>query len=402
MASNKLTVASVDTDIFAELVDHVRNATTDQAPSAISVPTAHFTDSERTAAEITVLKRRPLMVGHISEIPSPGSFVTRTILGIPLLIVRQKDGTAAVFRNNCRHRGGRVEMAESGKRAIFMCQYHGWSYAAEAGTLKAVPFEKTGGQIDRQCNSLMAFKARVRHGIIFALLDDNEVELDLLAYLGSEIDGQLDNWSLHESIIYMEKTIDLDVNWKLVLDGAVDCIHPQFLHTKPGGVGSRTISHTAIFREYGLHGRMFMARARVRKLLEEGGEIESSSRTVGSIYAIYPNMLIIEAPEHIELWTVWPAAGEPGKSTTSIRFMVRPEIITPELEARVQKSWEILREAGMEEDFPMEAFIQENASSLPGGRYRYGANEKSGQHLHRGLFRDIDGEVEGPGTISFL
>ncbi len=36
-----------------------------------------------------------------------------------------------------------------------------------------------------------------------------------------------------------------------------------FLHPKPGGVGSRTVNHSAVFKECGPHGKMFMARARI-------------------------------------------------------------------------------------------------------------------------------------------
>ena len=60
------------------------------------------------------------------------------------------------------------------------------------------------------------------------------------------------------------------------------------------------------------------------------------------------------------------------------------------MEARINKSWEILSKAATTEDFPMEAWIQQNAQAWPGGTFRYGRNEVSAQHLHHQLARDID------------
>lgn len=392
----------LDSDAFDRLVELIRDGDTDRADATMIVPAAHYASVERAAQEIALLRALPVVVGHVSEVPDPGSFYTRTLLGIPLLVVRQRDGSVGVFRNMCRHRGGRVEQAESGKRGLFMCQYHGWSYAgAEGGTLKAVPYEATAGGVDRRCNGLIAFPAEVRHGLIFATLSDGEPR-DVAQFLGAEIDAQLAPWQLDRSIVFLDNLIPLDVNWKLVMDGAIDSLHAQFLHPKPGGVGSRTVNHSAVFKEFGPHGKMFMARAKLKKLLDAGAEVGASSKYIGTVMQIYPNNVLVEAPDHIELWSVWPDVDDPGKCLVRIRFMVRPDILSTEMEARIRKSWDILRDAGIEEDFPMEAFIQENARAWPEGKFQYGENEKCAQHLHRQLHRDIDGGIEGPGTVRFV
>ena len=391
---------ALDGDVVDRLIQLIRDNGTDLAESALTVPTAHFVSRERAEAEIALMRSLPLIVGHVSDIPDPGSFFTRTILGIPLLVVRQKDGSVGVFRNMCRHRGGHVEPAEKGRKPIFMCQYHGWSYAAEGGALKGVPYEETGGKVDRRCNSLIAFPAEVRHGLIFATLSDIEPR-PVAAYLGPEIDGQILPWQLEESVVFIDETIELDINWKLVVDGTIDSLHAQFLHPKPGGVGSRTVNHCAVFKEFGRHGKMFMARAKLKKLLDAGEDGSASSKYIGTVMQIFPNNVFVEAPEHVELWSVWPNVDDPTKCSVRFRFLVRADILSPELEARVRKSWEILREAGMEEDFPMEASIQRNAVSWPEGSYHYGRNEKPAQHLHRQLHKEIDGARTGPGTISF-
>lgn len=399
MADAAIAVAQ-DEDVLDRLIDLIRENSTDLAESAMAVPTAHFVSPERAAAEIALFKSLPIIVGHVSDIPQPGSFFTREVLGIPLLVTRQKDGSVRVFRNMCRHRGGQVEGAEKGRKSIFMCQYHGWSYAAEGGALQVVPYESTFGKVDRRCNSLIDFPTEVRHGLIFATLSDIAPR-PVAEFLGVAIDGQIAPWDLDRSIVFIDETVELDINWKLVSDGTIDSLHAQFLHPKPGGVGSRTVNHTAVFKEFGRHGKMFMARSKLKKLLDAGEEADANSKYIGTVMQIFPNNVFVEAPEHVELWSILPNIDDPTKCTVRFRFLVRPETLSPEMEARVTKSWEILRQAGMEEDFPMEVSIQKNAEAWPAGSYQYGRNEKSAQHLHRQLHAEIDGGRTGPGTVSF-
>ena len=44
-------------------------------------PAAHFVSRERAEAEIALLRRIPLVIGHHGDLPEPGSFVTTEVLG---------------------------------------------------------------------------------------------------------------------------------------------------------------------------------------------------------------------------------------------------------------------------------------------------------------------------------
>ena len=381
---------ALDTDVAERLVDYIREDGTDLAESTLDVPIAHYVSPERAGAEIALLRRLPLIVAHVSEIKAPGDFIVREALGVSLLLVRKADGSIAAYHNMCRHRGGRVEQREEGHKPIFMCRYHGWSYRAEDGGLHNVPYEATHGAIDHSCNGLHRFRADVRHGMVYVRLAQGD-DTPIAEYLGPEVDAQLDPWELEDTIVYLDKSFTLKVNWKLVMDGAIDSLHPQFLHPKPGGVGSRVVTNVAVFKAFGRHGKLFQPRSKLRTLVKSGEPLVSSTKYISSLLLLYPNALAIGAPDHTEFWTVWPSLSDPSECTIRIRFFVKPEILTPEMEARVNKSWEVLREAATEEDWPMEVWIQENALVRPDGSFRYGRNEKSAQHLHRQLARDLDG-----------
>ena len=57
-----------------------------------------------------------LYLGHDSEIPKPGDFVTRRIARREILFTRDRKGEPRAFFNSCMHRGVAVCREKSGNR----------------------------------------------------------------------------------------------------------------------------------------------------------------------------------------------------------------------------------------------------------------------------------------------
>ncbi|HRD99726.1 MAG TPA: SRPBCC family protein, partial [Ilumatobacteraceae bacterium] len=338
--------------------------------------------------EIAMMKRLPVVVAHHSELADNGSFLTRDILGVPLLIVRQSDGSIAAFYNMCRHRGGKVECADAGAKRVFMCQYHGWTFDRDGGTLRNIPFSESFGDIDKECYGLLKVRAEERYGLIWVDFSEN-ADTPIADYVGPEVDAQLASFGLDDSVLFLDEELEVDVNWKLVMDGANDILHLKFLH--PNGVGRLITTGTSAFERFGRHGQQFSPRKRMETLAKEGGEVEDIWKYIGSNLRLFPNSMCILSPDHIEFWTVWPDLHSPAKCTIKLRFLVRPEILNDEMAERVTRSWEILKQAALEEDFPMEMTIQANSNAVPDGHFVYGRSELSIQQFHEQLQAEIVG-----------
>lgn len=75
-----------------------------------------------------VFGRAWLYVGHETEIPRAGDYVTRQMAQDPVILVRDNHGVVRVFLNMCPHRGSLLVRAEAGNAPSYNCNYHGWTY----------------------------------------------------------------------------------------------------------------------------------------------------------------------------------------------------------------------------------------------------------------------------------
>ena len=173
-----------------------------------------------------------VFVGHDSEIPRPGDYVTRPIGREPVIMVRGKDGGVAVFVNRCMHRGTMLCPAERGSVRTFACPYNGWTYDL-AGDLLGVPYPGGYESFDKSAHGLTrAPRVSSYRGFVFASL--SPTGLMLLEHLGAAtklIDRSCDlspageieltaGWVKHRGA----------ANWKMLPENDSDGYHLGFVH----------------------------------------------------------------------------------------------------------------------------------------------------------------------------
>jgi phenylpropionate dioxygenase-like ring-hydroxylating dioxygenase large terminal subunit len=390
-------MTSLEVEIAERLLTHLREGTADSAASDLRIPAWYYFDEGQAARERALFFRTPLVATVSSALTDAGSFVTLDLIGVPLLLVRQDDGTLAGFRNVCRHRGGPVEQEACGTRRVFTCRYHGWTYNRD-GDLRHVPYAEGFDSVEPACHGLVRIGVAERHGLVFVTLGSTEPP-DVAAWLGPEFDAQLAELGLGTWSLHVDERFTQPVNWKLVADGLMDILHPKFLH--PDSVGKLILTHTHTFDRHGRHARLAMARHKLDRFKDDdvpdGADLR---RYVITNFILYPNTMLVSQPDHFELWSVFPDADSPQRCTTSIRFLV-PNPPDDTERARLDQSWEILRDAVTGEDWPMAEAIQKaaNSSGTPEPiEFVYGRDEVPLQHLHRHLAVDL-GDDGWPGTV---
>ena len=133
-----------------------------------------------------VFHRSWLFVGHESEIPEPGDYVTRRLGVDPVILVRNEAGQVSVVANTCRHRGIKLCRSDRGNASHFRCPYHGWTYS-NSGELVGVTnvAEVFGKEFDK--SHLPLYRPRVASvfGLVFATWNAQAPSLE--DYLGDAL-----------------------------------------------------------------------------------------------------------------------------------------------------------------------------------------------------------------------
>jgi phenylpropionate dioxygenase-like ring-hydroxylating dioxygenase large terminal subunit len=86
-----------------------------------------------------IFTRGWVFVGHDSEIPEVGQWVTRRIGLEPVIMVRDRSSQVHVLANRCAHRGTALCWEPCGRSSSFQCNYHAWTFGLD-GSLKGVPY----------------------------------------------------------------------------------------------------------------------------------------------------------------------------------------------------------------------------------------------------------------------
>src|SRR4029077_17327392 len=98
-----------------------------------------YTDPEIFELEMERLFGRAwLFVGHASQVPKPGDYITTELGRQPVIMTRHHDGSVRVLLNRCSHRGAKVANERCGHATRLTCLYHGWTFDTD-GTLIGVP-----------------------------------------------------------------------------------------------------------------------------------------------------------------------------------------------------------------------------------------------------------------------
>ena len=107
------------------------------------------------------------VVGHESDIPAPGNWLSFDMLGERAVVMRGQDGVVRAFHNLCRHRGARVVDGPQGQcRGALVCPFHGWVYNLD-GTLRGAAVPSSFGDFDRDKFGLMPIELNIFHGFLF-------------------------------------------------------------------------------------------------------------------------------------------------------------------------------------------------------------------------------------------
>ena len=170
------------------------------------------------------------VVGHVSDLPEVGDWLTFDILGERAVVMRGQDGIVRAFHNLCRHRGARVVDGVQGScRGSIVCPFHGWVYNLD-GTLRGASRPDSFNGFDREKFHLKPIEMEVFHGFIFLRFEPGPQPpvADLLAPFAADFAAYRSDDLVSDGP--SRWITELPVNWKSVRDVDNEGYHVPLAH----------------------------------------------------------------------------------------------------------------------------------------------------------------------------
>jgi phenylpropionate dioxygenase-like ring-hydroxylating dioxygenase large terminal subunit len=360
-----------DHELIDRILAHVDGQSTDKGSSVWREPAANYVSPQRFAAELDVMRRVPTAFCPSAALPDPGSYIARTSLGTPLLVVRGTDGIVRGFRNACRHRGMRLAEGEGCKRA-FSCPYHAWTYGLD-GTLRHIPAADGFPGLDKATHGLVPVTAHEQGGIVFIT---QEAPIS---------DGPLpDMPDLLPSDYVHFNTLEFDdkANWKLIGETSMEGYHIRALHGQsfyPYGYDNLNIVEL-----HGCHSRIVFPFRRIEKLRNTPREEWDVQGRITDVHQLFPNSHVTFLSSHAMLVILEPVT---PSQTHWVIYQLAPRIKhgKPLDIAEARRDANFVQDSGLTEDRQAACTIQEGLTSGANSHFTFGHYEQAIGHFHKHL-----------------
>lgn len=302
-----------------------------------------------------------LCAGREEEIANPGDYVTREITGEPFVLSRDKEGKVCAFLNMCLHRGVPVAEGKGNVRG-FSCPYHAWYYDLQGKLLVAPLMEQSEANL-KNCR-LKPMKLALWRGWIFVSFNQDVIPFD-------EFIAPLEEplwWFKSEQCRLSERVVlEIDCNWKLLLENLIDIYHVPILHKASFGSFLKSDKDKLNFNLLPRGGWYYEQKARPHSKTGEqmfptlpwleGMDIGTSMKA-----GIFPNLNLSLRFDSLRMWQVWPVSE--GKSELHLySLFMESAFDDPNFEKNHEEYKSFLLGAIVKEDGPMVVKLQQAMSS---------------------------------------
>lgn len=179
----------------------------------------------------TIFEKCWLYVGHRSEIPNPGDFVTREVGGRDIIFTRDRKGEVQALINSCTHRGATVCREGKGNTKAFTCPYHGWTFNNQGTLLSTYTNDGYREDMNDDGSLNLPKPGKFEHYRGFYFLNYNPKAISLSDYLAGAkdvIDSYCDQAAEGDEGLYVvkgEHAYSIRANYKYLVENSYDGYH---------------------------------------------------------------------------------------------------------------------------------------------------------------------------------
>jgi phenylpropionate dioxygenase-like ring-hydroxylating dioxygenase large terminal subunit len=340
--------------------------------TANGLPNAHYIDPAVFAEE-----RDALLFGQwaglavAADVPEAGDAKPITFMGMPLLLLRDRNDQVRVFQNTCRHRGMILVEEPRKIEGAIRCPYHSWCYSTE-GKLVSTPHvggpgRNTHPDVDRATLGLIEIRSHIWRDVVWVNVDGQAPEFEVA------MKPVMDRWAKFERPLYhggadSKFVLSVKSNWKLAVENYCESYHLPWVH--PGlNSYSRLEDHYNI-EEYGAYsGQGTLVYRQLEgtngaKFTDFEG-LDAKWDTAAEYISVYPNVLLGMHRDHAFAIVLVPKGPEETEENIHL-YYATPET-DAELRAKNTEQWKVVFE---EDIFVVEGMQRgRHGVNFDGGRF---------------------------------
>lgn len=195
---------------------------------SMSLRSDAYTEPEWAEADLEAIFARTWQwVCHVEQLGRPGSYVSASIAGMPVAVVRDRDGSLRAFYNVCKHRAHEL-LSGSGVTGSIVCPYHAWVYGLD-GTLRGARRADRMETFDKSEICLDEVRVEEFCGFVYVNLDRDARPL---AEQAPDLAIEIERWAPDVAELTHARRLTYDVrsNWKNVIDNFLECYHCHIAH----------------------------------------------------------------------------------------------------------------------------------------------------------------------------
>ena len=339
---------------------------------ANGLPNAHYIDPAVFAEE-----RDALLFGQwaglavAADVPEAGDAKPITFMGMPLLLLRDRNDQVRVFQNTCRHRGMILVEEPRKIEGAIRCPYHSWCYSTE-GKLVSTPHVGGPGQnthpdVDRSTLGLTEIRSHIWRDVVWVNVDGQAPEFEVAMH------PVIERWAEFERPLYhggadSKFVLSVKSNWKLAVENYCESYHLPWVHPSLNSY-SRLEDHYNI-EEYGAYsgqGTLVYRQlegANGAKFADFEG-LDAKWDTAAEYLSVYPNVLLGMHRDHAFAIVLVPKGPEETEENIHLYYA------TPETDAALRakntEQWKVVFE---EDIFVVEGMQRgRHGVNFDGGRF---------------------------------
>ncbi|MBN8631512.1 MAG: Rieske 2Fe-2S domain-containing protein, partial [Rhodobacterales bacterium] len=255
------------------------------------------------AEERHIFAQEWLCAGRADALPAPGDYLTMTIAGEPVIILRDREGVLRGMSNVCRHRMSTL-LEGRGKVRSIVCPYHAWTYNLD-GTLRGAPAMARNEGFCKEDVKLPAVRVEDWQGWIMVTLNpDAPPPAERLA----GVDRLVGHLPMKDYREVFREEFRWDTNWKVLAENFMESYHLPVCHSGTIGGSSDLNKMECPAGEEAFNYHWIVKNDQVPLALAHPSNttLQGEERRITWLLAIYPSLLITLTPGYFWYLSLTP------------------------------------------------------------------------------------------------